>query len=369
MKVLIVINSLARGGAQRVVSTLTREWVKSHQVLIALFDASRPAYEHGGVVADLGAPSLRSPVMKLYNALLRSIRIARILWRERPDRIVSFMESANYPTIVAATATGLLDRLSVSVRCNPAAIPGLHRLLIPIVYRLAKRVVAPSYGVRCALQKLGLPARKLSVIPNPVFRRTDVTTSARADSPLRYILGVGRLEREKGFERLLKAFSQIRVDQSNIDLVILGDGPERAALLAISQELEITARTHLPGVVSDVDAWYRGAVCFVLASHSEGSPNVVVEAMANGCPVVSFDCPYGPAEILESGRSGLLVSQDDTAGLTDAIQRVVSDRELRAHFAKVGMQRARAFSVEKIAPLWLNGLSRIDSHREQRRAR
>ena len=354
MKVLIVINSLARGGAQRVVSTLTREWVKSHQVLIVLFDASRPAYEHGGEVADLGAPSLRSPVRKLHNALLRSIRIARILWRERPDRIVSFMESANYPTIVAAAVTGLLDRLCVSVRCNPATIPGLHRLLIPIVYRLAERVVAPSYGVRCALLQLGLPARKLSVIPNPVVRRNDVKTSARADSPLRYILGVGRLEREKGFERLLKAFSQIRVDQPDIDLVILGDGTKRAALLAISQELGITSHTHLPGVVSDVDAWYRRAVCFVLTSHYEGSPNVVVEAMANGCPVVSFDCPYGPAEILESGRSGLLVSQDDIDGLSDAIQKVVSDRALRERLSKVGRQRADAFSVDKIAPRWLN---------------
>ena len=102
---------------------------------------------------------------KLHNALLRSIRLARVLRRERPDRIVSFMESANFPTIVAAAVTGLLDRLCVSVRINPVMIPYLNRLLIPIAYRLAERVVAPSRGVRNALQKLGLPARKLSVIP------------------------------------------------------------------------------------------------------------------------------------------------------------------------------------------------------------
>ena len=356
MKVVVVINSLARGGAQRVVSTLAREWVKRHQVLIALFDASRPAYKHGAEVADLGAPSLQSPLKKLHNALLRCIRVARILQRERPDRIVSFMESANFPTIVAAAVTGLLDRLCVSVRCNPATIPGINRLLMPIVYRLAERVVVPSYGVRDALQKMGLPARKLFVIPNPVVSRSDATTSAHSDAPLRYILGVGRLEREKGFDRLLRAFSQIRVDQSDIDLVVLGDGTERGTLLTISQELGITSRMHLPGVVSHVDAWYRSAVCLVVTSHYEGSPNVVVEAMANGCPVVSFDCPYGPAEILECGTSGLLVSQDDITGLTDAIQRLVSDRALRAHFANVGRQRANAFAVERVAPRWLNDL-------------
>lgn len=352
MKVLVVINSLANGGAERVVSTLTREWAKDHQVVIALFDASRLAYDHGGEIADLDTPSLQSPVKKLHNLLLRSIRLARVLRRERPDRIVSFMESANCPTIVAAAVTGFLDRLSVSVRCNPATIPWLNRLFIPIVYRLADRVVTPSDGVRNALRKMGLPPRKLLVIPNPLARRTDATTSTRSEPPLRYILGVGRLEREKGFDRLLKAFSE--VNRSDVHLVILGDGTERVALRAISQELGIASHLHLPGMVSDVDAWYRRADCFVLTSHYEGSPNVVVEAMANGCPVVSFDCPYGPAELLEGGYSGILVPQDDIEALSDAMQQLVSNRALRERLSKVGRERAEAFSVEKIAPRWLN---------------
>ena len=355
MKVLVVINSLTNGGAERVISTLTREWARRHQVVIALFDASGPAYDHGGAIADLDTPSLPSPVKKVHNVLLRSIRLARVLRRERPDRVVSFMESANLPTIVAATMTGLLDRLSVSVRCNPATIPWLNRILIPIVYRLAQRVVAPSNGVRNALQKMGLSPRKLSVIHNPLARRPDATKSTRGESPLRYILGVGRLEREKGFDRLLKAFS--KVDRTDVHLVILGGGTERSTLRAISHELGIASHVHLPGIASDVDAWYRRADCLVLTSHFEGSPNVVVEAMANGCPVVSFDCPYGPAEILEGGRSGILVPQDDITGLSDAIQRVISDCTLRARLSEVGRERAEAFAVEKIAPRWLNEFS------------
>ena len=352
MKVLVVINSLANGGAERVVSILTREWAKDHQVLIALFDASRAAYDHGGEITDLDTPSLRNPVKKLHNVLLRSLRVARVLRLERPDRIVSFMESANCPTIVAAAVTGFLDRLSVSVRCNPATIPWLNRLLIPIVYRLADRVVAPSAGVRNALQRMGLPPRKLLVIPNPLARCTHATTSTRSESPPRYILGVGRLEREKGFDRLLTAFAEL--DRSDVHLVILGDGTERSTLRVISQELGVASHLHLPGMVSDVDAWYRRADCFVLTSHYEGSPNVVVEAMANGCPVVSFDCPYGPAEILEGGYSGILVPQDDIEALSDAMQQLVSNRALRERLSKVGRKRAETFSVETIAPRWLN---------------
>ena len=356
MKVLVVINSLTSGGAERVVSTLTREWSAHHKVLIALFDASSPAYDYGGEIEDLATPSLRGPVKKLHNAVLRSIRLAWLLRRERPDRIVSFMESANFPTIVAATVMGFLDRLCVSVRVDPVMISCLHRILIPIAYRLATRIITPSNGVRDVLQKMRLPERKLSVIPNPVAKRMQAMSAPSYSSPS-YVLGVGRLERQKGFDRLLRAFSIIKMDQSDFHLVILGDGTERAALLASARELGIASNLHLPGVVTDVDAWYQGAVCFVLTSHYEGSPNVVTEAMANGCPVVSFDCPYGPAEILEGGRSGMLVPQDDVAGLADAIRRLMSDGELRSHYARVGHQRVKDFSVKKIAPRWLNEVS------------
>ena len=353
MKVVVVINSLRRGGAERVVCTLTREWVREHQVLIALFDASHVEFDHGGKIEDLEAPPRGRALKKLHIAVLRSIRLARLLRRERPDLIVSFMESANFPTLAASAVTRLSRRLCVSVRNDPAKIPRIKRLLIPFAYRRAARIVAPSNGVKNALQEMGLPARRLSVIPNPIARRTDLTPSRCADFPSRYILAVGRLERQKGFDRLLKAFSDVK--QSGVDLVILGDGTQRAALLAMSRELGIGPRLHLPGAVSDVEVWYRYADCFVLASHYEGWPNVVVEAMAAGCPVVSFDCSYGPAEILEDGASGVLVLQDDINGLTDAIRRVLANRTLRGHLSQVGLERARAFSVEKIAPRWLSG--------------
>ncbi len=353
MKVVVVINSLTTGGAERVVSTLTREWAKGHQILIALFDASRQEYDYGGELADLRRPSLQSPFGKLHNGLLRSVRLARIFRQQRPERIVSFMESANFPTIAAAVVTGLLGIVYVSVRNNPARISLPHRILIPIVYRLPERVVTPSEGVRRGLLRMGVQAGKLSVIPNPVAKRAVPGRYVLADCPPRYILGVGRLEPQKGFDRLLKAFSKI--DRSDLQLVILGDGTERTSLQSTARELGIISHVRFPGVVSDIDEWYRRAECFVLTSHYEGSPNVIVEAMANGCPVVSFDCPYGPAEILEGGKSGILVAQDDIVGLSDAIRRLTSDHALCAHLSRLGRKRAAAYTVEKVAPRWMDG--------------
>ena len=123
MKIVVVISTLSRGGAERVVSTLTREWSRSHQVVIALFDATRPAYDYGGRVIDLRLPPLGSLLKKTYRIVERSMHLSRLFRQERPDRIVSFMESANFPAIAAAALTRLLDRLWVSVRTNPSKIP------------------------------------------------------------------------------------------------------------------------------------------------------------------------------------------------------------------------------------------------------
>ena len=351
MRIVVVISSLSRGGAERVVSILTREWAKCHHVIIGLFDGAHQAYEHGGRVIDLRLPPLRSPLKRAFRVGARSIELVRLYQRERPDRIVSFMENANTPAIAAAALTGFLDRLCVSVRNNPSMMEAPYRVLIPWLYRVPGRVVAPSEGVKEGLEEMGVPAEKLLTIPNPVVTRSVATAGTPSPFPKSFILGIGRLHAQKGFDRLLRAFSN--VDSRDLNLVILGEGQERTALISLAKTLGIRQRAHLPGAVSNIGAWYQHAQCFVLSSNYEGWPNVLVEAMAHGCPVVSFDCRYGPAEICEGGKSGLLVAQDDIKALTTAITRVVSDSALRGRLSMEGRKRAKTFAVEKIAPRWL----------------
>ena len=351
MKIVVVISSLSRGGAERVVSTLTCEWARYHHVVIALFDAAHPAYGCGGRIVDLRLPALQTPMKKVQRIGARSMHLARLFRRERPDRIVSFMETANIPAIAAAAVTGLLDRICVSVRNNPSMISTPYRVLIPWLYRIPERVIVPSDGVKKRLEEMGVPAAKLLVISNPVLTRPVATPGTRSPFAARYILGAGRLHRQKGFDRLLRAFSNI--DRSDLHLVVLGDGDEYPRLMALAHKLGIKSRVYFPGAVSDIQTWYRNAECFVLSSRYEGWPNVLMEAMASGCPVVSFDCRYGPSEILEDGKSGLLVAQDEVMALTAAITRVVSDGVLRRHLAAEGRKRVKAFAVEDIAPRWL----------------
>ena len=384
MKILIVIQTLRGGGAERVASQLSREWAKSHEVTIALFDASGIDYDYGGRIVDLcspaGAPdNLNAFIGKIHNVDMRSMPLfglvrrmppgiikdacsigmhpallLSLLRRERPDRVISFMERANVPAIIASALTGRLPRLTISVHGNPAEFPFRYRLVAPLLYRLPARVVAVSEGMRRGVASTyRLPLERISFVPNPVVMENARDPAGETPPPLpeHYVLGVGRLVPVKGFERLLRAFH--RLDRPALRLVILGEGPERADLLRLARELELEGRLHLPGHVADVEAWYRHAACFVLSSYHEGWPCVLGEALANGCPVVSFDCDYGPSEILESGKYGLLAPEGDVGALTEAMARVLNDDALRRDLAARGPERARAFSLEKIAPRWL----------------
>ena len=300
---MVVIGALPRAGAERVVARLTTEWSRRHDVIVALFDGTRSAYEVGGRVVDLQLPAGGGLLKTVTRVGMRALRLAATFRRERPDRVISFMERANVPSIIAAALTGMLGRLCVSVRNNPASIRAYWRMLIPVMYRLPDRVVAPSEGVRRALVRSGLSRAKVSVIHNPVdVGKSDPGLGTDPDER-RYVLGAGRLHRQKGFDRLLRAFAQTTI--AGLELVILGEGAERGRLEALARRLGVASRVHLPGVVADVESWYRGALCFVLSSRYEGWPNVLMEAMAAGCPVVSFDCPYGPAEMLNGGERGV----------------------------------------------------------------
>ena len=353
MKILVIIPTLWAGGAERVVSVLTKEWSKSHQVTLALFDASGRVYDCREQIVDLRVPPSDRPLRKICNFAVRVMRLRALIKKESPDRVISFLETANFPTIAAAILAGYLNRLYVSVRGNPASFPVVSRVLILWLYRFPSGVIACSEGIKRELESMRVHAKRISFIPNPIVWMDKEVVEQKTASPLsnRFILGVGRLSWEKGFDRLLRAFRGL--DRSDLHLVILGKGEEQLKLVNLARELEIEKYVHFPGHVRDVKTWYRHAACFVLSSHHEGWPNVLMEAMANGCPAISFDCKYGPSEIIQDGESGLLVSEGDVEGLTKAIARVLDDEALRRNLIAKGLNRVKLFDIREIATRWL----------------
>jgi glycosyltransferase involved in cell wall biosynthesis len=154
------------------------------------------------------------------------------------------------------------------------------------------------------------------------------------------IINVGRLIEQKDQQTLIRAFAKVR-SRRTCRLVILGEGEKRAMLAALAQKLGVGSDISMPGFVANPYSWMRKSAVFVLSSKFEGLPTVLIEAMQCGIPVVSADCPSGPAEILEDGRWGRLFLPRDVEALTSAIEDAL-DGKLVADVR----QRAADFSVE-----------------------
>ena len=302
-------------------------------------------------------------------------RLADYLRDERPDVLLCAL---NYPNIAGVIASELSGRgppvvLTVHNHLSAAVARGRRprlRRLPPLVRRFFPRaaaIVAVSEGVaRDATRMIGTDAPQVGHIYNPVIdHRLDAMATARSghrwldEGRAPVVLGVGKLKPQKDFATLLRAVAKVR-EHRPVRLVILGEGPEAGALKGLAAELGIAAQVDLPGFVDNPYAYMARAGVFVLSSAWEGFANVVAEALACGCPVVSTDCPSGPAEILAGGRYGRLVPVGDAAAMATAIAATLDDPGDRA----ARQVRARAFAVETAVRRYLalfDGLRRAEA--------
>jgi len=281
---------------------------------------------------------------------------------ERPDALIAQL---NYPNLVALLAAPLCEaptrfvvtvqnHLTTAARYSKSrwvrAVPALVSRFFPE----ADAIVAASRGVAEDVASLtGSPSR-IHVIHNPGFH-PDVEALAREatghpwlDEPgPPVVLAVGKLKPQKDFDTLLRAFRALR-EKRPARLVILGEGSGHGALVALAAKLGVAEDVALLGFVRNPYPFYARASVFALSSIFEGFGNVVAEALACGCPVVSTDCPSGPAEILENGRHGRLVPVRDA----DALARAL-DATLEAPPSRDALrERARAFSLEAALDAW-----------------
>jgi glycosyltransferase involved in cell wall biosynthesis len=216
-----------------------------------------------------------------------------------------------------------------SVRRRERMVPRLAKRFYP----WADHVTGNSRGVADDLSQVtGLPRERIKVLYNPVVT-PEVREKARA--PLNHpwfeagqrpvVLAVGRLTKQKDFPTLIRAFAQVRQTQP-ARLLILGEGPDRSALEALVNQLDLGDDVAMPGFVENPYAYMRRASLYVLPSRWEGLPTVLIEALYCGPPVIATDCPSGPREILADGKHGLLVPVGDVIALTQAIESGLAGR-------------------------------------------
>ncbi len=324
--VLFVINSLVAGGAEHVLKEVAEGLLhRNYEVHVLTLQDHPDFYKlDPGIVRHRLGVMHRAPVLLRAFALIsRILTLRRAIEAIAPDCVVSFMDRVNVFVIPAAGKRPVI----ISERNNPAmGTSGFEvRLLRRILYHRADRVVSVSQGVSDSLH--WVPESLKTVIYNPLKQASSGLSMPFAPSSDRkYLTAIGRLSHQKGFDTLLEAFSAVANRLPEWDLVIYGEGYLRERLTATIREYHLQDRVFLPGL-APTDQALKLADCFILSSRFEGFPNVLIEAMQAGLPIVATDCTYGTAEIIESGSNGILVPPEDHGALATAIPTVCTAPE------------------------------------------
>jgi GalNAc-alpha-(1->4)-GalNAc-alpha-(1->3)-diNAcBac-PP-undecaprenol alpha-1,4-N-acetyl-D-galactosaminyltransferase len=351
-RVVLVIANLGWGGAQKVMVTMANHWVEQGwDVTLISVDAELvPSYFpihpavtvlHLGIFAQSPTP---------FHAVAHNLKRLAVLRRAirdcRADAVISFLSTTNVLTLLATRALGV--PVVVSERGDPARgnLPRAWRMLRTLLYPTAYRLVAQTETALACFP--AFIRRRGLVLPNPVALRRQLDAASR-----RTVVAVGHLVPLKGFDLLVEGFARCAVAHPDWRLVIWGEGPERERLLALAERHGIARRVELPGRSATPGAWLETAGIFVLASRHEGFPNVLVEAMAAGLPVIATDCPAGgPRAMISDGVDGLLVANEDVAALARSLERLMADPHARHRLGDAAARSAERFSLPQIMARW-----------------
>mgnify|MGYP003856777225 CR=1 FL=1 len=327
--VAFFLPDLQIGGAEKVFIQLLNEFSVSHFKVDLLLSQDVGEFRHlvnnNIEIISFCTKAQSKPVL-----FLSSLRGLFFYVRKyRPKAIYSTLTGANVVSLLVSLAHHFLDTKFIIREANVNKNNGLmYKCLSKLLYKRAHRVVAVSEGVkRDLIKSLGVSASKIVVIKNPVDieRVREMAMSERADPWINeersaVIVSVGRLFPQKDFETLIKAFKLVR-EQNAAKLVIIGEGPERDKLERLVAMLKLENYVKLVGVKTNPFVYLNNADVFVQSSKWEGFPNVLLEALAVGVPIVATDCHSGPAEILNGINGCSLVPVGDERSMADAILR------------------------------------------------
>ncbi|MEO3870076.1 glycosyltransferase family 4 protein [Nonomuraea sp. B12E4] len=207
---------------------------------------------------------------------------------------------------------------------------------------------------RLEYQRL-LPGTPIVQIPDAVHRAEQ--EPSRQVNPV--VVAAGRLVPQKGFDLLIQAFAQVVREHPDWRLRIFGTGPRQSELAGLVEQYGLGRHVTLPGRTERLDKELAGASVYALSSRFEGLPMVMIEAMTHALPVVAFDCPTGPGDVLTDGVDGVLVPPRDVDALAATLNRVIADRDLRLRLGTAAAKTALSYGPDQVMPQWEDLFERL----------
>jgi glycosyltransferase involved in cell wall biosynthesis len=374
----ILTISLQRGGAERQISLLASQINFSK---IILLENAIDYQITSAPIITINSKTKMHPALKFIQLFFSWHKLAQALKTEQT--ILSFMTRANLINLLAKFF--FKHKAIISERTQPSSafqhgLKKIQKFLIKKLYPKADLIITNSQGTKLDLiQNFAIPANKIQVISN-MLDLTYIQQQAQESIPKEYlpifqrpvIINIGRQKTAKGQIHLIQAFQQTLKKQPNLNLLILGGSGEKETEIAeLITKSNLTEHVFLLGDQQNPFKFLKKAQIFVLSSLWEGFPNVLIEAMACGLPVIAADCPSGPREILapdtnyqkqttqlELAQNGILVPalNHNTAAaeaiLSQAMLTLLSDTTLALNYQKASLQRAADFSIQNIIPQW-----------------
>lgn len=310
-KIVLVSQSLRRGGAERVISNLSHELTRQgHQVYIILFQ-NEISYDYSGELICINSSPSKSSLKKMFEFMFRVVNLRLLFSKLQPNKIISFTESANFPTIMT------LKSCVVSIRNNPnEKLNGWQKAFVRLLYRFpnVRNVVAVSKEIERSLNN-DYGINNTVTIVNGINRSLIESKLRQKPSDFdltenNYLLAVGRLDYQKGYEQLISSYSKSSFF-GLIPLVILGNGRLYSELKQLCLSLGAEDFVIFKGSVDNPFYYMSNSRAYIMSSKFEGFPNSLLEAMSCGALCFSTDCPTGPSEMISHGCNGYLVESSN----------------------------------------------------------
>ena len=374
-KIMFHLNSLGKGGAERVVSLLANEFVKDGtEVVIATEWYSEEEYDLDSKVKRIhaGLSKVQEKGSRTAKQWYRMENLRKVLLQEKPDVLLSFCVKANYRAMMAATGTGI--PVIVSVRNDPKIdyVGKVNSLMNKLFLNRAAGCVFQTEEAQEFFDDI--LQKKSIIICNPVNEKY---LKATRKTPEKKIVCVGRLVAQKNQMLLVNAFEKILENYPDYHLYLYGDGSDdecKEELLQYVEEKEVKTvtwqaeddgsvkkgiliklknRVHFMGLSSTLETDMADAAMFVLPSNYEGMPNALMEAMALGLPVISTDCPCGGSRYwITHGQTGQLVTVKNVEEMVKAIEFYIENPAKAEKMGAEARKRLQEATIDKIFKQW-----------------